>query len=261
MSDEMGALRRNFMPEDLRPLQQHRLDGCVAVQARTLKHETDFLLDLSEHNPWIVAVIGWADLSATDLEEQLQRWSQRASLAGLRQGLQNNPLATHMVASESFRRGLTALQSRQLVFELLVSHDQLPLVEPLCRDHDRHWLVLDHLGKPDIRGRQIAAWRRELEPLARHSHVICKLSGFLTEANNAANEVDEAHVREYLDTALELFGPTRVMFGSDWPVCSLVAPYARAVDIVDQWSEQLEPHERAALWGGTAARVYGLDVA
>jgi L-fuconolactonase len=118
--------------------------------------------------------------------------------------------------------------------------------------------VLDHLGKPDIRGHGHAQWRRDLAPIAALPHVVCKVSGMVTEAMDAKGAFDPAGLTTYLDTTLELFGPDRLMFGSDWPVCLLAAPYAQVAEIIDKWAARLSASERDALWGGTARRVYRL---
>jgi L-fucono-1,5-lactonase len=131
-------------------------------------------------------------------------------------------------------------------------------VHAFCGMRDDHWLVPDHLGKPNIRGRLLEQWRRDVEPLARMPHVVCKLSGLVTEAADATGKFDEAHLLQYLDLALELFGPERIMFGSDWPVCTLVSSYCETARIIERWSQKLSAAEQSMLWSQTAARVYRL---
>ena len=118
--------------------------------------------------------------------------------------------------------------------------------------------VLDHLGKPNIRDGGYAQWRRDIEPIAALPHVICKVSGMVTEAMDAEGNFKPEDLRRYMDTVLELFGPERLMFGSDWPVCLLAAPYAQVAEIVDRWADNLSSPERDALWGDTARRIYRL---
>jgi len=148
---------------------------------------------------------------------------------------------------------------------VLVLQHQLADTLAFCRRHDQHWLVLDHLGKPALRDFSSAAviqhWRQQLSALAQLPHVVCKLSGLVTEADwrHGLQIRDVAHIRTCLDIALEVFGPQRLMFGSDWPVCLLAASYADVVRVVDDWSTaRLNADEQAALWGGTAARCYGI---
>jgi L-fuconolactonase len=256
----MDSLKCNRMPGDARELLAHEwIDGCVAVQARTTEAETDFLLELAAIHPWITAVVGWVDLLDERLPQRLARWRNEKRLKGFRHVLQNDPAAADLVTSADFRRGVSLLQQRSMVYELLISADQLPYMTEFCRTLDRHWLVLDHLGKPDIRNRQFDSWLRDVKPLAALPHVVCKLSGIVTEANDAGGAFDETHIHRYLDAALELFGARRLMFGSDWPVCTLVASYATTAQIIERWSSGLSASDRHWLWGDTAAKVYGLE--
>lgn len=259
MSADMQALKRDRLPEDVRPLLERAgIDRCVAVQARMSEPETDFLLDLAVRYSWIAAVIGWVNLCDEQLARRLARWAEHRKLIGFRHVLQGNPDAGTLVSSAEFQRGVALIQSRKMIYELLVSADQFPAVTQFTRNSDGHWLVLDHLGKPDIRNRQIESWRRDLAPIAALPHVVCKLSGLVTEANDVSGKFDADHLRDYLDVALEMFGPQRLMFGSDWPVCLLVSEYAEVADIVERWSARLSTADRAWVWGKTAAHVYGL---
>jgi L-fuconolactonase len=259
MSADMQVLKRDRLPDDVRPLlDQAGIDGCVAVQARMSEPETDFLLDLALRYPWIVAVIGWVNLCDGQLARRLERWADHGKLSGFRHVLQGDPNAGALVSSAEFQRGVALIQSRKMIYELLVTADQFPAITPFTRKSDQHWLVLDHLGKPDIRNRRIDSWRQDLAPIAALPHVVCKLSGLVTEANDATGKFDADHLREYLDVALEMFGPQRLMFGSDWPVCLLVSEYAECADIIERWSSRLSAADREWIWGRTAAHVYGL---
>lgn len=258
IDEQMSTLRRDFLPPDLRPLlDARRIDRCIAVQARTTEQETDFLLSLADEYPWIAAVIGWVDLRADDVQRRVERWSNARKLAGFRHILQGERIPPEG-PDASFCRGVAMLQKRKLVYELLLYSPQLPAMAEFCRVHDSHWLVLDHLGKPNIRDGGYAQWRRDVEPIAALPHVVCKVSGMVTEACDARGAFNSDDLRVYLDTVLELFGPERLMFGSDWPVCLLAAPYAQVAEIVEQWAARLSASERDALWGDTARRVYRL---
>jgi L-fuconolactonase len=257
MGEGMDVLRRDHLPQQLRPLlDAHGITGCIAVQARATEAETDFLLDLAREHDWIMAVIGWVDLRADDLEQRLARWDGQGKLAGFRHLLQDEADVPAVLADESFNRGVTTLQARGQIYEVLVRAPQLADVPAFCARHDRHWLVLDHLGKPAIGGDGDAQWRERLRQLAALPHVLCKVSGLVTEIGDRAMDADVLH--RYLDAALELFGAQRLMFGSDWPVCLLKAEYAQVFDILERWAARLGRDEQAALWGGTAARCYGL---
>lgn len=255
---QMSKLRRDFLPSDLRPLlDAQRIDRCIAVQARTTEQETDFLLELAAAYPWIATVIGWVDLRADDFPQRLEQWSGARKLAGFRHILQAEEIP-RTGPDAAFRRGVALLQKKELIYELLLRSPQLYAMVEFSRSHDSYWLVLDHLGKPNIRDGEYATWRRDVAPIAALPHVVCKVSGLVTEAMDAKGAFNQADLAVYLDTVLELFGPERVMFGSDWPVCLLAAPYAQVTEIVEQWAAKLSASERDALWGGTARRVYRL---
>ena len=255
---QMGVLRRDFLPPDLRPLlDAQRIEQCIAVQARTTDEETDFLLALAAEYPWIAAVIGWVDLRADDLQRRLDRWSGARKLAGFRHILQAEVIPVDG-PDASFCRGVAMLQKRELIYELLLRSPQLHAMAEFSRVHDKYWLVLDHLGKPNIHDGGYAEWRRDLEPIAALPHVVCKVSGMVPEAMDAKGAFNPEDLTAYLDTTLELFGPERLMFGSDWPVCLLAAPYAQVAGIVEEWAARLSASERGALWGDTARRVYRL---
>jgi L-fuconolactonase len=257
----MDVLRRDWLPQDLRPrLDAQGLDACIAVQARADETETDFLLDLAHRYDWIAGVIGWVDLRADDLDARLGRWRNARALAGFRHLLQDDADIATTLADARFNRGVRQLQADGFVYEILVrGAAQLELTPGFCARHDRHWLVLDHLGKPSIGSDQDQRWHHALRELAVLPNVMCKLSGLVTEV--VSTRVEAVELRRYLDVALELFGPERLLFGSDWPVCLLRAPYAEVAQIIDDWSHALSADERALLWGGNAMRCYGLPLA
>ena len=249
---DMGSLRRDFQPDDLRPLLDAAgFDGCIAVQARACTSETDQLLNLAQRYPWIRAVVGWLDLCASDLEQSLERWAQNPVLRGFRHQLQDESSPADFMQNPAFNRGLNSLQRQGLVYEVLVKARDLGAVTQLCQQHDQHHLVLDHLGKPDVQANDLKAWTRQLAALAALPHVSCKLSGLITEAH--WQHWNSAQLTPYLHTALELFGPERLMFGSDWPVCLLASDYEATRALVASVSQH------AAIWGGTACRVYNIE--
>lgn len=258
IDEHMSTLRRDFLPPDLRPLLDAQgIDRCVAVQARTTEEETNFLLKLAAEYPWIAAVIGWVDLRAEDLQQRVDQWSGARKLVGFRHILQDERIPPGG-PDAAFCRGVALLQKKELIYELLLRAPQLHAMAEFCRVHDSYWLVLDHLGKPNIRDRAYADWCRDVEPIAALPHVVCKVSGLVTEAMDANAAFNPEDLPMFLDAALDLFGPERLMFGSDWPVCLLAAPYAQVAGIVEQWAAKLSPSERDALWGHTARRIYRL---
>ncbi|HZF14878.1 MAG TPA: amidohydrolase family protein [Steroidobacteraceae bacterium] len=261
ITDGMDALKRDWLPRDLHPLlKRHGIDACIAVQARATEAETDFLLDLAAAHDWIAAVVGWVDLTAGDLEARLARWDGKAKLAGFRHPIQDEADVAGFLRNPRLRSGVALLQRQQRVYELLVHAHQLEAAADFSAAAGGHHLVLDHLGKPAIRERGHDEWRRRLRPFKNLSHVVCKLSGLVTEAVSDRGRYDEGEIMRYLETALELFGPRRLMFGSDWPVCLLAAPYDAVYRLMEILAEQLSTDERSDVFGGTAARCYALDL-
>lgn len=259
MTADMAVLRRDWLPADLKPLLDAQcIDACIAVQARADEVENDFLLQLADGNPWIGAVIGWVDLFADGAGERLAHWKRHPRFAGVRHLLQDDADVAATLADPRFDRGVRQAQEHGLVYEVLVrGATQLAATPAFCARHDRHWLVLDHLGKPAIGGGGDARWLAALRELAALPHVLCKVSSIVTEV--AHWPADATTLRRYLDAALDAFGPQRLLFGSDWPVCLLRDDYAAVAAIVDSWTETaLSADERAALWGGNAARCYGV---
>jgi L-fuconolactonase len=256
---DMPALRRDWLPQDLEPLLDAQgIVACIAVQARADEAENAFLLELAQRHPRIAAVVGWVDLLAADADARLAYWCAQPRFRGVRHLLQDDPGVAATLADPRFDRGIAAVQAHGLVYEVLVrGPEQLAHVPAFCARHDRHWLVLDHLGKPRIGGAGEDDWRRQLRAVAASPHVLCKLSGLVTEV--VGTDVSRDVLFRHLDTALEAFGSDRLMFGSDWPVCLLRADYAEVAALVRDWAARLSNDEQGLLWGGTAARCYGLQ--
>ncbi|MFO2462802.1 amidohydrolase family protein [Pseudomonas sp. 15FMM2] len=254
----MDCLRRDFQPDDLQPLlDASGFDGCIAVQARTCESETDQLLALAERYPWIRAVVGWVDLCSSDLEQSLERWTQASVLRGFRHQIQDESSPAEFMQNPAFGRGLASLQRQGLVYEVLIKSPDLGAATALCQQHDRHAMVLDHLGKPDVQTNDLKAWAKQLAPLAALPHVSCKLSGLITQAHWQG--WSDAQLAPYLHTALELFGPERLMFGSDWPVCLLAGVYADTCTLLDGALQGLSASEQAAIWGANACALYRIE--
>jgi len=270
VSAAMPVLQQDWLPPQAQPaMQACGVTGVVAVQARSDAQETDFLLQLAERHAHILGVVGWADLAAADLDERLDRWSAHAAFKGLRHILQDEPQLDQLLDASAFNRGVQRLQQRRLVYDVLVFDRQLPAVQAFCRRHDAHWLVLDHVGKPAVRDWYTRdevpkQWRSALQALAAMPHLVCKFSGLVTEADWARHggvlpAQDLRVLHECFDRALDAFGPDRILFGSDWPVCQLAAPYASVHGVVQQWaSTRLTAQEQHAFWHANATRCYAL---
>jgi len=270
ISDGMPVLQRDYAPADCQTaMQAAGITASIAMQARSMEQETDFLLQLANQNPSVLGVVGWTDLRAAQLEERLERWTQHPALRGFRHIVQEEPDVPGLLNDAAFQRGVAQLQRRALSYDVLLFGHQLPDAQAFCARHDSHWLVLDHLGKPALRDWALpdlaSRWRKQLRALAQLPHLMCKLSGLVTEtawsSADALTAKDHAAIRQCCDDALEAFGPPRLMCGSDWPVCQLAAPYAQVADSALEWAaSRLSASEQDAFWSGNAARAYGLTL-
>lgn len=263
----MDLLAQDRLPYQLQPLMEAQgLHASIAVQARAGRDETAFLLELARRDRRIAGIIGWEDISSPALAEHVERWG-RHKLLGFRHQIQDEADPSAFLAQPQFNAGIAWLQERQYVYDILVREHQLSAVRSFCAHHDRHWLVLNHLGKPalkEFRSNKGAfeRWRAELGELAAMAHVSCKISGLLTEADwlRGLSPRDFDHILRCLDAALEIFGPQRLMFGSDWPMCLLAASYSKVVSVVHEWARsRLSATEQDVLWGEASARIYGLS--
>ncbi len=257
IDDDMPQLRRDFYPPQLQPLlAQHQLDGAVVVQARHDENETAWLVAQVSQAAGVCGVVGWLDVTAADLGDKLTQW--RGQLCGLRHQVQDEADPAAWLEREAVSRGMQQLQRQGYSWDLLVTHRHLAAAARFAARHDDHWLVLDHFGKPDI-ARGAAHWAEQARPLAALPHVVGKLSGLVTEAGRGC--WTEEQLLPFFDAALELFGPQRLMFGSDWPVCLLAAEYRQVYQLCETALAPLTETQRSAIWGGTACRVYGLTEA
>lgn len=249
-----SALARDWLPADLRTLQEPLgLDGSIAVQARQTPGETEWLLALADRHPRIKGVVGWVDLRSDRVEEELSRLALHPRLVGVRHVVQDEPDPAFM-DGEAFRRGVSRLRAHGLTYDLLVYPSQLEAATRLAEAFPDQPFVLDHLGKPRVRDGQLGPWRTLFRRLAACPNVHCKLSGLMTEADHS--RWTPAQFQPCLDAALEDFGASRLMFGSDWPVCLLAASYDQAFRLVDDHLARLPGPLRADILGGNCARFY-----
>lgn len=255
IGDPMAAIRRDFLPGDLRPLLDAAgIDATIAVQARQSIEETDFLLGLAAENDWIAGVVGWAPLGSSDADAALECMAAHPKLRGVRHVLQAEP--DEYFHRADFNAGIALLPQFGLTYDLLIVERQLPAAIKLVDRHPNQPFILDHIAKPLIESGQLEPWRSQITELARRPNVTCKLSGMVTEADWHTWSPEQ--LQPYFDTVLEAFGPSRLMFGSDWPVLTVASTYSRWVETVATWLAPLTPTERAAIEGETATRVYQL---
>jgi L-fuconolactonase len=259
IGEGMGRLARDYLPDDLAPnLAAAGLDGSVAVQARQSLEETRWLLDLADGFEIVKGVVGWVDLRSDHVADELDEFAAQPKFVGVRHVVQDEPDPRFMLG-DAFLRGLRQLAPLGLTYDLLLYPHQLPAAVELAGLMPDQPFVLDHLAKPQVKAGLASAlepWQTDIRALARHPNVTCKLSGLVTEA--AWQGWKRSDFTPYLDVALDAFGPERLMFGSDWPVCLLAGEYADVVGIVTEFVDRLSPSEQHQILGGTATMFYGL---
>jgi L-fuconolactonase len=255
ITEDMEVIRHDFHPHDLRPLlDANGLNSCIAVQADQSENETNFLLSLATENDFIKGVVGWIDLCADTIHEQLEHYSQFPKLKGFRHILQAEPI--EFILKPEFQRGISALQLYGFTYDILIYPQHLSVTLDLIGGSNEQKFILDHLAKPNIKNGTSATWASDLKKLASHKNVFCKLSGMVTEADHKAWTKEDIY--PYMDKALEFFGPERLLFGSDWPVCQLAASYGQVCDLMNDYLDRLTIHEQELIWGKNATLFYNL---
>lgn len=260
MAEPHAAIRRDFMPVDMAPLLARAgIVGTILVQADATERETDFLLEVAAKTPSVRGVVGWIDFAAHDAVEQVERRASAPALRGLRPMLEfiDDP---DWILQPQFDPVFRAMIRTGLRFDALIHPQHLPAINTLTQRYPDLPMVIDHAAKPKIAQWRTAAagaeaWGRGLQALARHPQVWCKMSGLLTEAGLGWQIAD---LLPYLVVLRELFGPQRLIWGSDWPVMTLAGSYADWLEVSEQALGQYSADERAAIYGGNAAAFYGL---
>jgi L-fuconolactonase len=247
-------IQREFLPPDLEPLlADHRLDGAISVQARQTLEETRWLLQMAEQFPFIHGVVGWVRLTDPDVHECLAKLKRQSKLRGVRHVLQDEP-ANELMDDSAFNRGIRALGDFRLRYDLLIFARHLPQAIRFVDKHPTQIFILDHMAKPSIRSGEIEEWATQIKALARRPNVYCKVSGMVTEADSATQNSEK--LKPYFDVVVDAFGPSRLMFGTDWPVCLVRSSYSNWVSIVDEWTATWSVEEQNQFWSGTARKAY-----
>jgi L-fuconolactonase len=251
-------IRGVFGPDEFRAASRDSgIEASVVVQATTDIDETLQLLAIAARTPHVVGVVGWIDFAAVDVGEQLRRLREATGgqkLVGIRHQVEDEPDPAWLLR-ETVQDGLRSVGAAGLSYDLLIKPHQLPAAVECVRRRPDVTFVLDHLGKPRIGGDD-SAWSARLAELADQPNVAAKISGLVTEADWQTWTPDQ--LLPYIDHALAVFGPDRLIFGSDWPVCMLAATYDQVVAVADAALAPLAPAEREAILARTAMRVYGL---
>jgi L-fuconolactonase len=257
--EAMAPIRRSFSAEDLRDATADAdVAATVVVQTVPVPEETPELLDLAGKDDLVSGVVGWVDLTAASVAEDLAALRESPGgqrLVGIRHLVQDEP--ADWLLRPDVRRGLDAVGSAGLRYDLLTLPHQLSAATETVAALEDVEFVLDHCSKPPIADVEIDSWAADVRTLARLPNVTCKLSGLVTEAT--PGNVGAQALAPYVDVVLDAFGPDRLMFGSDWPVCLLATSYSGWLTTVHELIGQLSDTERSAILGGTATRVYGLS--
>lgn len=256
IDDSMSNLRRDFLPNDLvTTMAEADINGAVAVQARQTLEETRWLLDLADTCDAIRGVVGWAPIAGNTLHHSLEEFAARPKLKGLRHIIQGEPDENYILR-EDFNAGVASLQNTGLVYDILIYERHLPQTIEFVDRHPNQPFVLDHIAKPKIREAILEPWATQIRELARRPNVWCKVSGLVTEADwqNWSPET----LRPYLDVVVEAFTPTRIMAGSDWPVCLVAVQYGQWFHLLRNYFAPFSQHEQESVFGATATRVYHL---
>jgi L-fuconolactonase len=254
----LSRINRDFLPENLEPLLlASGVDRSIFVQTQHDLAENRWALGLARSNSFLAGVVGWVDLASEDCERQLLEFVDDPKFVGVRHVVQDEPDDDFLIR-EDVLRGLKVLERHGVPFDLLLYVKHLRHVPTLAKTLPDLPMVIDHLAKPRIKDHSTEDWLPGFLEAASFPNVFCKLSGMVTEAEWDGWKVDD--LRSYVLAALESFGPDRLMFGSDWPVCELAASYDEVHRALEDSLEGISKSERAAIFGETASRFYGLDV-
>jgi L-fuconolactonase len=257
MSDSLGALRRDYLLPDLEAVTTSRgVTGTIAVQARQSMEETEWLSEIASGTDLIRGVVGWAPLIDPDAASHLERFACLPKVKGMRHVLHDEADPNYMLRDD-FNRGVSLLKDYNLRYDILIFEQHLPQTIEFVDRHPNQVFILDHIAKPKIRERLLTPWRENMKELSRRSNVYCKLSGMVTEADWTSWQDED--LAPYIEVVLEAFGPRRIMFGSDWPVCTLAATYQRWADAVTKAIERFSADEQASILAGSAIEAYALD--
>jgi L-fuconolactonase len=257
MDDSMEVIKKDFLPKALKPiLKKNRMDGCIAVQADQSEVETHFLLKFANENAFIKGVVGWVDLCADNVDSRLACFSKYKKFCGVRHIVQAEPVG--FLLNKKFQEGIKLLETYNLSYDILVYHNQLEEVVSFVQNFPNQRFVLDHIGKPSIKTKEIEQWKFQLNELAKFPNVYCKISGLITETT--FNKWEASDFTPYLDVVVKSFGIDRLLFGSDWPVCLLSGSYEDTLNLVENYFEVFSEKEKAQIMGENAQKFYNITL-
>ena len=257
ITPEMSILRSDYYPNYSETLfRDQGFTGCIAVQADSSEEETLFLLALAEQNEFIQGVVGWVDLQSKNIEDRLAYFTQFEAIKGFRHIVQGekDPL---FLARKEFIKGVKSLASFDLAYDLLIYPHQLKSAITFCESCDDQRIVLDHLAKAPLKSGNIQEWKKEIQAFSGLSHVSAKISGIVTEAKDQS--WTQQQVNEIVEVAMEVFGPERLMIGSDYPVVLVNSNLERWVNTFHEALNSLSKTEKEHIYQANARQFYQLE--
>ena len=256
IDDSMAAIRKDFLPSDLKKVfTENNIDGCVAVQADQTLQETDFLLGLAKANDFIKGIVGWVDLRAKGIGTFLEQYGEQKEIKGFRHIVQGEADPNFLLRPD-FMRGISHLDTYGYTYDILIFPHQLGATLEFVKKFPDQRFVIDHMAKPYIKDGFFNGWAILMKEIAKHENVYCKLSGMITEADYNSWTPDQ--IIPYMDLVLGAFGPDRLMYGSDWPVCLIAGNYARVKQLVVNFIADLSTTEQQRIMGGNTIKFYNL---
>ena len=256
IDDSMSSIRQDFLPLQLEKLYKAQgVDGCVAVQADQTDEETAFLLQLSKNHPIIKGVVGWVDLRSPDISELLEAYSSEEIIKGFRHIVQGEA-DPNFLLRPSFLNGISELKKHDFTYDILVFPHQLGAVLEFVKTFPDQKFVIDHIAKPYIKDGFYDGWAALMMEIGKQKNVYCKLSGIITEADY--HHWTKSEIIPYLDLVLDAYGPNRLMFGSDWPVCLVAGNYQEVKELIVNFIVKLSSDEQRNIMGANALKFYNL---
>ncbi|MNK33922.1 Amidohydrolase [compost metagenome] len=256
ITEEMQVIRRDFSPLDIQfVLERNGFGGSVAVQADQSKEETAYLVQLANDYPFIKGVVGWIDLQAADIRQQLDGYQSDTVIKGFRHIVEGEADPDFLIRP-AVLNGLKALADYGYTYDLLIRPRHYAATLDCVQQNPNLQFVLDHIAKPPIKSKAFDEWATFIDALSAFPNVVCKVSGLATEADWEGWKLDD--FKQYLEHIFARFGKERIMYGSDWPVCLLAASYEESIAIVEDKLGQFKAAEKNAFWAENAIRVYNL---
>ncbi|MGR3810112.1 amidohydrolase family protein [Jiulongibacter sp. NS-SX5] len=251
----MSAIQRDFLPNDLAQVyQKHKVDGSVLIQVNQNEEENEVFHDYAVNHDFIKGTVGWVDFKSENLSERLAYYQSKPLLKGFRHIVQGE--SDDFLLDPLFTKGVQQLEKLGYTYDILIFERQLKAALTFIKALPENKLIIDHIAKPDIKNQSIDSWKFYMKTIAQQSNVSVKVSGMVTEADYTGWKPED--FTEYLDHLLESFGPEKLVYGSDWPVCLVAASYEQQLQIVQEYFSKLSHHEQHMIFHQNAVNFYGL---